>query len=1290
MDKNEVEFFKGILSQLPGDVAVFDREYRYVFVNEPAIKDPEVREWIIGKTDFDYCEMKKIAPDIANQRRATFNQIEKDFKEVEIEERIVDKFGNVKYHLRRVKPFFNQLGEFTHFIGYGVDVTHERILSKKLDESTRFVTKVLDSSPHLIFVKDIEGRFLIGNQAVCDLLGLSKEELIHKSLEEIHTNREEVSELNRIDQEVILQNKAIRLEEVFTKKNGELAYFDTIKVPLESSGLNNTVLGISTDVTDRKKKEQMLELSEQRMIIAQKLMKTGNWDINYITREVNWSLGMFEIWERDPSLAPPRIEEGNQICHPDDYQRVTETVNGITREEDSIEFNYRIVVPSGIKRVRTIAKASFNETGEQIRLFGTVIDITDQIKAEESLLLNQYRLNEAQELAKMGSFDFDVATGEIAWSEGIYHILNRSLDLKPPTYSEYLKYIHPDDYQMYLDTWVSLYDNNETYSVSYRILCENGELKYLNVINKLRHDESGKLIKVFGTVIDETERKVSEELLRLNESRLVEAQEIAKTGNWEIELKQKKVFWSQVIFKIWQRDFSLGPPTYDEFMDSIHPNDRSLVWNTIKEVIKTGLKQEVEFKVLTKDGETRYVFSICLPSFDLNKNVVKVYGTSTDITEQKLVEKELTDNKQLLIEAQELAKLGSWQLNLKTGKTIWSVGSYIIWERNQLLPPPTMEELIQTIDADDRQYVQDAISDSIINKRDFNVEYRITTYSGKQKIINGKGLVQLGLNDEPESIFGTVQDITDRKKVEEELFATRKQAEESIRAKEYFLANIGHELRTPLNGILGMARLLQKTEISAIQRSYIDVLNTTAGNLLVIINDILDSAKIESGTLTFENIVFDPLQVADTAIQVQLYKAEEKDLVLRHLHEGVPIPKVIGDPYRLNQVLINLLSNAVKFTNTGEIVLVNKVKELSGDQVIIEFSVHDTGIGIPHEKQSSIFESFTQLNLSGPNQFSGTGLGLSISKNLVEKQGGAIGVKSSPGVGSTFTFAIPYKMAELVEQTDVKQGIVRADELGPLRVLLAEDNRVNQYITEAMLQDWGFKVDIANNGAEAVDLFSKKDYDIILMDIQMPELNGIEATRIIRADLNPKKASVPIIALTANTTRQIQRSLVTDGMNDFLVKPFKEETLYKKIAIHILGKEKINSTLKRKFPTRKRPIPIGVRLYNLSLLREDARDNPEFIKRMLNIFLETIPPIIDKMQDHFEKGEMDAISTLAHKIKPTLDGAGIVSLKDTVRNIESYRDKKRTPEQLKTDIDLLHKVISIVTKEFEKALDVLS
>lgn len=1152
-------FFESLLDQLPGEFVVFDRQYRYVYVNPQAIKDPEIREWIIGKTDFEYCKYRGISDELAQKRVALFQQVVDEDREVELHERIVSPDGEIKYHIRRLRPYRNASGEFTHFLGYGFDFTEQQKLKDDLVESRNFIRQVLDSSPHLIFVKDYYGRFVLANKALCNLFGLTYEELLNQANEDIHNNEEEALNYNKIDRNVIDTGIPIRIEEMFTRKDGQLIYFDTVKVPF--LGINNEkqVLAICTDITDRKKNEELLKIGEQRMIIAQELTKAGNWEINLETRTISWSIGMFPIWERDVVLGPPTIEELGSFVHPEDSDRIINTVFSLKSPNERANVTYRIVIPSGEKIVKTVAMPFCDEKGKVVRIFGTVIDITEQKKTEEILRLNEQRLNEAQELAKTGSYEFDLITGKISWSPGCYHIWKRPMELGPPTYEEFESSVHPEDRDDVRQKTETLAQRKDTYTIFYRIVCPDGEVKSLQVITKLQRDEHGKLLKVFGTLTDITEREISDQKMKLNEQRL--------------------------------------------------------------------------------------------------------------------------------LEAQQLANLGSWQMNISTGETEWSIGTNLIWDRDPGAAPLSFNELLNTIIPDDRDIVRDVIETALKSRKNFNIEYRIKTVKGNLKIINGRGRIQTDSRGIPMLMFGTVLDITERKKVETELITAKQQAEESVHAKEYFLANVGHELRTPLNGVLGMARLLQKTELSPTQRSYIDVLSTTAGNLLVIINDILDIAKIESGTLTFEKVPFDPFSVADTAVQIQMYKAEEKDLMLRHLNEGSPIPSLIGDPYRLNQVLLNLLSNAVKFTARGEIILSHRIKREEGDTLWVEFSVKDTGIGIPLEKQNSIFESFTQLNPESANITGGTGLGLAISKNLVERQGGTISVESTVGEGSIFTFVIPYQMATVDEGKEEGRSVFAVSQLGPLRVLLAEDNRVNQFIVEAMLQDWGLIVDVASNGREAVEMFNKKNYDLILMDIQMPEVDGVEATYLIRASEDKSKAKVPIIALTANTTKQVQRQFMLAGMNDFLVKPFKEESLYRKIISLFAGKSNFTMPIKKRFPIRKRPVPVGESLYDLALLRRDARDNITFLKRMLSIFIETIPPIVDRMNEHFEKGEMDAIATLAHKIKPTIDGAGIVTLKDTIRSIENYRDKKRSPIQLKSDINRINQVIDAVIAGFKKEIE---
>ena len=237
-----------------------------------------------------------------------------------------------------------------------------------------------------------------------------------------------------------------------------------------------------------------------------------------------------------------------------------------------------------------------------------------------------------------------------------------------------------------------------------------------------------------------------------------------------------------------------------------------------------------------------------------------------------------------------------------------------------------------------------------------------------------------------------------------------------------------------------------------------------------------------------------------------------------------------------------------------------------------------------------------------------------------------------------------------------------------------------------MLQDWGFIVDLANNGKEALSLLTQFDYDIVLMDIQMPELNGVDTTKLIRQLSASQKATIPIIALTANPSRTLHKKYLAEGMSDLLMKPYKEETLFTKIAaqIKISNPGLVTSLQRPRFPTRKKPITNSETLYDLSLLRSNVRNNEEFIKRMLDIFIDTIPPLIDQMHDHFERNEIDSICSIAHKIKPTLDGAGIISLHDTIRNIENFREKKRVREQLSQDLNKLKEVIGEVVKEFQK------
>ena len=390
-----------------------------------------------------------------------------------------------------------------------------------------------------------------------------------------------------------------------------------------------------------------------------------------------------------------------------------------------------------------------------------------------------------------------------------------------------------------------------------------------------------------------------------------------------------------------------------------------------------------------------------------------------------------------------------------------------------------------------------------------------------------------------------------REKIKE-LEEEKSRAEHSEKAKEQFLANMSHEIRTPMNAIMGMTRLLLEKAPREDQLKYLNAIKQSSDNLLIIINDILDLSKIEAGKINFETIDFDLAEQIKTVYTTIKLNADEKGLALKYtIADDVPV-KLIGDPYRLNQILLNLAGNAIKFTESGSVLINVSTMERSDDRVKIKFEIKDSGIGIAQDKLDYIFNMFTQESSSTTRKFGGTGLGLAICKKLVELQGGTIYVESETGKGSAFSFILSYGIQQIDtinEQTEIPVDYPTA-QLKNISILLAEDNEFNQMVAVDSIQDAieGVQIDLAKNGKEAVEMVKQKQYDLVLMDIQMPEMDGHEATRIIRKNPDAKINSIPIIAITASVIKAEVDKCFESGMNEFVGKPFSTEELLDKIS----------------------------------------------------------------------------------------------------------------------------------------------
>ncbi len=397
------------------------------------------------------------------------------------------------------------------------------------------------------------------------------------------------------------------------------------------------------------------------------------------------------------------------------------------------------------------------------------------------------------------------------------------------------------------------------------------------------------------------------------------------------------------------------------------------------------------------------------------------------------------------------------------------------------------------------------------------------------------------------TLFINISDISPQKSYQNQLIRSKEAAENSKKIKETFLANMSHELRTPVNGIIGITNLLRKTPLDEQQNNLIELLDVSSKSLLGVINDVLDISKMEAGKFSIVRTSVNLHDLLRSVYDLLKFKADESDIeFLLDIDKNIPQNLMI-DSLRLNQILMNLVSNAIKFTERGYVKLKAYVVKKQNDRVKLNFTVEDTGIGIPAESLKNIFDSFEQIGDDTATKYGGTGLGLTIVKKLVELKGGELIVASEQGKGSTFSFINWYTIATKAKEKVTFKAERSLEKFDNLSILVAEDNMVNQFMLTKMLKDWNIVVDIVDNGLKVLDRLQHKDYDLILMDTHMPEMNGYQAAKTIRLNFAEPKRSIPIISLSAASFEHELQEAILAGMNDVLSKPFQPHELHTKI-----------------------------------------------------------------------------------------------------------------------------------------------
>jgi PAS domain S-box-containing protein len=721
------------------------------------------------------------------------------------------------------------------------------------------------------------------------------------------------------------------------------------------------------------------------------------------------------------------------------------------------------------------------------------------------------------------------------------------------------QFIFPDDQELCSQHRKQIVETNQAQDWQMRLLRTDGSTLQAHLRGILA--PSG---EYWITLSDIAESKETVEALRASEARLNKAEKIAHLGSWELDISTNRLIWSDEVYRIFGFKPQEIPSTYEIFLAGVHPEDRAAVHASFTNSVQAGKDSyEFEHRVIRKPtGEIRYVQEKCENIRDASGQVIRSIGMVQDITECKRVEEQLKSREESLKRQNSLFSsllknlpLGVFMVEAPTGKPLVANDAALKLLGRGILPNTSCHNLSEIYKAFKKSSHEPYPPEEMpillgMNGETSHVDDMVIERPDGSAIL--LDIIGSPVRDDQGKIWASLvsfADITDRKRTEEELRQAKVAADAANIAKSQFLANMSHEIRTPMNGVIGLIELLLTTELNKEQREYAELVKLSGKNLVELISNILDLSKIEAHKIELEESGFDLRKEMAGTMALFSLRAKEKGLKLgTQIEADVPI-LMKGDVVRLRQILTNLISNSIKFTESGSVLLhISKERE-DELQTTLRFLVHDSGIGIAAEKLEEIFKPFSQADGSTTRQYGGTGLGLTIARQLAQLMGGTVGVESVEGEGTSFWFTAVFAKQE--ERRTSPRSATRVKELSNSffpaaatttnsRILVVEDDFTNQLMTKTILEKIGYQVNVANNGAEALNFLEKTDYALVLMDCMMPELNGFETTAVIRDPTSAvRNHAIPIIALTAKAFKEDRASCLAAGMDDYLAKPIE-------------------------------------------------------------------------------------------------------------------------------------------------------
>jgi PAS domain S-box-containing protein len=1072
------------------------------------------------------------------------------------------------------------------------------------------------------------------------------------------------------------------------ERNGkkEKLYFNCAYQPLrENDNIITGVIVVFSEVTEQITARKLVEDSEKRYNsvfmkspFAFAIMKGRGMTIVLANESIK------EIWKKGDNV----IGKGLFEVLPEVIQQgFPEIINNVYTT--GIPF-YGYEMQIFINRNNKLEECYFNFVYQPYReadetISGIVLiayEVTEQVLVKKAVAESEEKFRSMTDLMPV-----KVSYGDVNGETNYFNerwIDYTGLSLEELIDSGWDKIVHPDDNKKADKNWKNALKNGTNFEMELRILDKNQHYHWhLSRVKAIR-ETNGKISHWIGINTEihnqKTQNENLEEAIKVGTQELTIANESLAQKNIELEVSQNKLQseYSRKLIEA-SKDPLVTINTDGKIMDmneamlKVTDKSREQLLNTefclyftdkqkaekvYQEVFDKGFVSN--FPLVMKDGKLTDVLFNGSVYKDENNQIVGAVVVARDVSEQKKAEAKILDSLQEVTDYK-LALDASTIVDItdKNGNILFVNDNYI------KISKYSYDELV----GGNHQMVN-----SEFHSKDFMGNLWKTISKGKiwkdnirNKDKDGNfywlSMTIVPFNDDkgiPYQFVAISIDITAQKTLELELteakvFAemattiaedSRNSAEDAVKAKQQFLSNMSHEIRTPMNAIIGFTKVVLKTELTAKQKEYLMAIKMSGDALIILINDILDLAKVDSGKMTFENTPFKLASSITSMLHLFETKIQEKNLKLVIKYDD-KIPEVlIGDPIRLNQIILNLVSNAVKFTNIGTITVVVKLLSQNSENASIQFQVQDTGIGIRASKISSIFENFQQAANTTSRLYGGTGLGLAIVKQLVEAQGGIIKIDSKIDKGSIFSFTLDFKQTKLdvVHEPEILELDSTAKNT---KILVVEDMELNQLLMKTLLDDFGFECDITANGKLAIEKLKTKTYDIILMDLQMPEMNGFEATEYIRKKM---KLDIPIIALTADVTTVDVEKCKAVGMNDYIAKPVDERLLYSKlisfskkpvvIIEHVKGENHAKDTVK---------------YIDMSYLTKLTKANPVLMSQMITAYLNQTPPLLKSIKQSLIDKDWKMLQSAVHKLIPSFSIIGLdTNVKEIANRIQEY------------------------------------